>query len=159
MAPEILLHRGCSFNPTVQSDIYSFGMALYELMTGERIWQDLTSLEQLVQRVASGERPPLHDDSRLSRLIASCWQHAPSSRPHANEVVEELLEIILHESELAEKLPYEYARSFWYNSFGVVRHSRLARSPSNLACTNTNLERRTTQWLGRHLPRSWSTPL
>jgi serine/threonine protein kinase len=86
---------------TEKSDIFSFGMLLWALLTEKVPYQGVE--DRLVGRkVDQGERPPLdHDEcfnslscgSQLTDLIGRCWHKDPEARPSAAAVAEELRSI------------------------------------------------------------------
>jgi Protein tyrosine and serine/threonine kinase/Sel1 repeat len=83
LAPECL--RGEV--PTVSSDIYSFGIILWEISTNQRCHTKLDS-----DSVLSGKRediPPSVPDV-LANLIRRCWHQDPSQRPPIAEVIQTL---------------------------------------------------------------------
>ncbi|ELR25342.1 Dual specificity protein kinase shkC, putative [Acanthamoeba castellanii str. Neff] len=81
MSPEMLL--GLEYDE--KTDIYSFGMVLYELATGEEPFKnEFSSLQSLIDAVVKkNERPkiPATCPVRLAKLIRSCWDTVPSKRP------------------------------------------------------------------------------
>ena len=92
MAPEIM--NGEKYN--CQADVFSFGMILYELMTGHAPWQGceppIRKIHELSMRVTSGQRPeiPAHIPENIKELIESCWDPSPEARPTMEEICETL---------------------------------------------------------------------
>jgi hypothetical protein len=78
-APELLLGARC----TEKVDIFSFGVVLWELVTGERPLRGQT--REL--------RVPAECPAEVDRLIARCMHADPSMRPSAKEIHEELMSI------------------------------------------------------------------
>ena len=71
------------------TDVYSFGMTCYEVLTGEtpffkEFGMRLTEYDQVVK----GRRPELPPDmdSGLNKLIAECWDTDPNLRPDFAEI-------------------------------------------------------------------------
>ncbi|KAG0585644.1 hypothetical protein KC19_2G027100 [Ceratodon purpureus] len=74
-----------------KSDIYSFAMLCYEIMTGDIPFSTL-SPKEAKSKVLSGGRPQLPDQcpDRLKALIEACWSSEPSKRPGFGDVCAEL---------------------------------------------------------------------
>jgi len=89
MAPESL--RDAFY--TSQSDVWNFGVVLWEIATlASHPHQGLTN-EQVFEYVKDGgvlERPEGCPD-RLFNLMESCWQFHPNKRPTFIEIIESLL--------------------------------------------------------------------
>lgn len=90
-APEVL-QTGQS---STASDVYSFGITLWQLITGERPYKDMRTHTVIYKVVASGLRPPLPsvfrpEDEAYIALIKNCWSQYPLDRPTIKEVYEEL---------------------------------------------------------------------
>ncbi|EAX94797.1 TKL family protein kinase [Trichomonas vaginalis G3] len=85
MAPEVYL----SDFYTKKSDVYSYGMLLYELLTQETPFKNKTEL-QIINKVFSQKyRPNLPEDNNKSicDLISMCWDQDPDKRPSFPEIV------------------------------------------------------------------------
>ena len=84
MAPEQLLRGEMS----VQTDIYSLGLVLFELVTGEHANQgaSIDELRQLHMESGSGTSPSSRvddTDPALDRIIARCLEPEPVRRPRS----------------------------------------------------------------------------
>ncbi|PAL61235.1 hypothetical protein CEJ83_21250, partial [Acinetobacter baumannii] len=75
MAPEVIEHKPYDY----KADVFSFGIALWELLTGELPYAGLTPLQAAVGVVQKSLRPtiPKHAYPRLAELLERCWQHDP----------------------------------------------------------------------------------
>jgi len=100
-APEVLREDPYS----VQADVFSLGVILWELWTLEEPWKyderDVRNPMMIIPMVGNGERlkipstvdarlPHLHD---LRALIEACWNEDPSQRPTMHQAHEKLLEM------------------------------------------------------------------
>ncbi|CAB9514229.1 activated protein kinase catalytic subunit alpha-1 [Seminavis robusta] len=87
MAPELL--RGESAN-TVASDVYSFGILLYEVFSRRDPYdgEDAQQVLKLVADKAVRKRPPapLHMPESIKGLMKDCLDDAPEKRPTCEEV-------------------------------------------------------------------------
>ncbi len=83
MAPEQLSGRGVS----VQSDIFSLGLILYEMFTGKRAFKDSTIGELIRAHQDSAPSRPstliVDIDERVERIILKCLERDPASRPRS----------------------------------------------------------------------------
>src|SRR3989440_2899709 len=86
MAPEILLKKLY----TKESDIYSFGMIMWEFTTGKKPFHDRPHNHILILDILEGERPQITDDTPefYAELMKRCWDHSPENRPTAKEILD-----------------------------------------------------------------------
>src|SRR5438874_2615050 len=84
LAPEVLTKKPY----TQKSDIYSFGMIMWEHTTGKKPFHDRSHDEYLMLDILKGERPQITDDTPefYSKLMKRCWDHNPENRPTAKEI-------------------------------------------------------------------------
>ena len=88
MAPEEV-ETGTEFG--FKADVYSFGMTMYALLSGESPWHGQTPF--LIQdNVAMGKRPKIPDyvSPLYRKLIEDCWQQDPKLRPTFSDIVQAL---------------------------------------------------------------------
>lgn len=79
MAPEVLRSEPSN----EKSDVFSFGVILWELVTASIPWNNLNSM-QVVGVVGFMDRRlelPEGLDPRLESIIHDCWQSDPDQRP------------------------------------------------------------------------------
>eukprot|EP01119_Soliformovum_irregulare_P011226 TRINITY_DN2796_c0_g1_i1.p1 TRINITY_DN2796_c0_g1~~TRINITY_DN2796_c0_g1_i1.p1 ORF type:complete len:382 (-),score=124.12 TRINITY_DN2796_c0_g1_i1:38-1183(-) len=115
MSPEALLGKDL----TPGSDVYSFGMILWELITGNSPYEDLEieSFEQLIQEICTKgtrEKIPENTPNSLKALIEACWQHSPASRPNFLQIVNQL-DVCMLETSIADK----DGRKIWKQHFST----------------------------------------
>ncbi len=84
MAPEVLSKK----TYTKESDIYSFGMIMWEFTTGKKPFHDRPHDQYLILDILKGERPQITDDTPefYAKLMKRCWDHNPENRPTAGEI-------------------------------------------------------------------------
>ncbi|GMI82455.1 serine/threonine/tyrosine kinase 46 [Hibiscus trionum] len=84
MAPEVIEHKPYDR----KADVFSFGVVLWELLTGKLPYENLTPLQAAVGVVQKGLRPviPKHTHPKFVELLERCWQQDPSLRPEFSEI-------------------------------------------------------------------------
>lgn len=111
MAPEVM--RQEKFNE--KADVYSYGLILWELLTGEELFPQYEDLDPFYQAICfDHERPvPPPDTPRsLDQLMRKCWDPDPIARPSFEEIISSLDEILI-ECSISDPL----ARKFWKDHF------------------------------------------
>ena len=84
LAPEVLSKKPY----TKESDIYSFGMIMWEHTTGKKPFHDRPHNHLLISDILNGERPQITNDTPefYAELMKRCWDHDPKNRPTAEEI-------------------------------------------------------------------------
>ena len=84
LAPEVLSRKPY----TKESDVYSFGMIMWEFTTGKKPFHDREHNRFLITDILNGERPQVTDDTPefYAELMKKCWDHNPENRPTAWEI-------------------------------------------------------------------------
>ncbi|KAH9125815.1 hypothetical protein LEN26_009502 [Aphanomyces euteiches] len=133
---------------TVQSDVRSFGMTVWQLMTGDLPYRDYCQ-EEIEEAIRSQDDSPgrpedlRKDYEALWNLITWCWKLNPSNRPKAKDVVDFLENHYRQQLKLPSKSNSMVERKVaetieWENN---VEHKDLFELRSNIQ-TNKLLEYR-----------------
>jgi serine/threonine protein kinase len=90
MAPECM--RSEMYQPA--SDVYSFGIVLWEMFTGRQPYAGSGAMQLMYKVGVEGKRPELRDSDGIPpsvvQLIQQCWAQDPGGRPDFTTVVKEL---------------------------------------------------------------------
>mmetsp|Transcript_2512 Transcript_2512/g.8926 ORF Transcript_2512/g.8926 Transcript_2512/m.8926 type:complete len:872 (+) Transcript_2512:51-2666(+) len=88
LAPEVLAETSPY---TEKADVFSFGMVLWEMLSGRTPFEGKTPL-QVVRALDTGKRPPIEDDTNadFAQLVRDCWAQDMNARPTFSVIVERL---------------------------------------------------------------------
>jgi hypothetical protein len=104
---------------STKSDIYAFGMVLWEIVSRKRPYDDIENTEELFEAVRHGKREEIPDQmsqlesgnptaktpQSIKDFIRCCWFHDPAKRPSADDAVKAFNEDI--KKELEENNPVQ----------------------------------------------------
>ncbi|XP_052465245.1 receptor-interacting serine/threonine-protein kinase 1-like [Carassius gibelio] len=84
MAPEHL--KSINTRSTEKSDIYSFAIVVWVILTGREPYENARSEDQICHCVCQGERPdealiPRETPQDITELMKTCWKEDPRDRP------------------------------------------------------------------------------
>jgi len=88
MAPEVL----ASQNYDEKADVYSYGIIIWEMLTGDIPYRGLRDIQVAMTVVNQNNRPkiPKNCPQNLSKFIKVCWSNDPKQRPDFNSIVRAL---------------------------------------------------------------------
>ncbi|RHZ88473.1 hypothetical protein Glove_22g12 [Diversispora epigaea] len=90
IAPEVL----CDQIYTTKSDIYSIGILMWEVATGETPFGDHEHDLDLSLAIVEGYRPKINEDIPIPHeyltLMKQCWDSNPDNRPDANTILDKI---------------------------------------------------------------------
>ncbi|KAL6491114.1 hypothetical protein MHYP_G00014590 [Metynnis hypsauchen] len=94
MAPEHL--QSIHTRSTEKSDVYSFAIVVWVILTGQEPYENARSEDQICQCVRQGDRPDeslIRDDAppEIISLMKECWDQEPQKRPSFKESYESFL--------------------------------------------------------------------
>ncbi|ESN91806.1 hypothetical protein HELRODRAFT_70474, partial [Helobdella robusta] len=92
MAPEALFDRKC----TVKSDVWSYGILLWELFSLGGNPYPSVPVEKIFQLLKAGYRmeAPVYSSNEIYSLMLSCWHQSPDHRPSFNKIVNSLHSVL-----------------------------------------------------------------
>jgi len=92
MSPEAILEREYS----IKSDVFSFAVVMYEIITQQPPWKDL-SVVQASHQVIEGNRMKIPSECNcphlLENLVNRCWAQDANDRPEFSEIYDILISI------------------------------------------------------------------
>ncbi|GES78413.1 kinase-like domain-containing protein [Rhizophagus clarus] len=91
IAPEVISGKGTSF----ASDIYSIGMLMWEISSGQSPFINFENDYELALKIISGMRPKIIPGTPLEykKLMVQCWEADPTKRPDINTLFNEIAKI------------------------------------------------------------------
>ncbi|WOK94057.1 hypothetical protein Cni_G02759 [Canna indica] len=90
MAPELLSGKSSMVSDKI--DVYSYGIVMWELLSGEEPYADMHCASIIGGIVNNSIRPkiPTWCDPEWKSLMESCWSSDPASRPSFSEISQKL---------------------------------------------------------------------
>src|SRR5947209_17132611 len=84
VAPE--LFNGGAYSQA--SDVYAFGIIMWEISSGEKPFHQIIHDKLLALRIFQGLRPTITEDTPqfYCDLMQKCWHSEPTQRPTAKEI-------------------------------------------------------------------------
>eukprot|EP00049_Salpingoeca_infusionum_P009487 m.160285 g.160285 ORF g.160285 m.160285 type:complete len:1073 (+) comp14347_c2_seq1:610-3828(+) len=132
MAPECLTMRKF----THKTDVYAFGVVLWEIFTrGKTPWRKV-STKDVTQRVKAGERLPFPETlaENVCQVMEDCWLANPDERPSFEQLRKRLE--MLHSLSAGSKLPRDVGQLVYPNALTPKKYNSTntpARRPASAA--------------------------
>jgi serine/threonine protein kinase len=100
-----------------QTDIYSFGLMLWELVTNQPLFPGFrgkTAKSAITKYVCSGHRPPLSAGwpRSLQTMLSNCWHSDPTQRPKIGVVKRDFQQVLV-DLICPDKIGRKVARALW----------------------------------------------
>ncbi|KAK4759120.1 hypothetical protein SAY87_020421 [Trapa incisa] len=94
LAPEIIAGDPECVSETWMSNAYSFGMVIWEMVTGQAAYSAFSPVQAAVGIATCGLRPEIPKDCPqvLRNLMTKCWNSCPSKRPQFSQILAMLLQ-------------------------------------------------------------------
>ncbi len=148
VAPEVL--QGQKY--TKASDIYSFSMIMWELMTGRRPFWGRCHDTDLIIEICDGLRPPIVTNAPIGyvELMQECWHPDPNERPTATEILPRTKNM----ANLESKNPTEIIQSsdigpITINNPGAIYRSRSLSTMIRSALSTRSLKSQSILYFGK----------
>jgi len=103
VAPEVL--KGKPY--TQKADIYSFGMVMYFVSTGEQPFSNCAHDQGLASRICNGNRPEINESivpKCYTNLMKKCWNSNSNERPDITEIKKSIESFIYSEKKQFKKV-------------------------------------------------------
>jgi len=111
MAPEIMMSKD-SVVYGLETDVYSFGIVLFEILTRRVPWEDEITgplYMEVGRRVCRGDRPHVTEEERrdalgdaggalLYALMHQCWKKNPATRPTFDRIATQIQKLLVVDS-------------------------------------------------------------
>jgi TPR repeat protein len=75
---------------TTKCDVFTFGLVLYEILVGDRVFPLLGSQFDVIRRLFHRDLPvlPANHGQLMQTLLVDCWEQDPADRPSFDEIFE-----------------------------------------------------------------------
>ncbi|KAL1451342.1 hypothetical protein WDU94_005729 [Cyamophila willieti] len=103
VAPEALIDKLYTF----QSDVWSFGILLWEIMTFGETPYPSVPIQELSKLLRNGYRMerPTHCTEEVYSVMSDCWRSVPIARPQFGQLVTKLHNIMINTGVLVVRIP------------------------------------------------------
>ncbi|RHZ59649.1 hypothetical protein Glove_362g50 [Diversispora epigaea] len=144
IAPEVI----CGEIYTTKSDIYSVGILMWEVITGETPFDDYEHDLELAIDIVKGCRPKIYEyiPHEYSILIKQCWDANPDNRPDVSTILEKMDSLTMSlynkmdkQQENIENIQFKNLKSKIKNFFKL----KSKKDKNNQVIINTQLSKNT----------------
>jgi serine/threonine protein kinase len=100
IAPEVISEK----KTTIQSDIYSIGMLMWEISSGQPPFNDYENDYNLALNIINGMRPKVIAGTPLEyeNLMKQCWDADPSKRPDIGTLEDEIYILLQYYQDISD---------------------------------------------------------
>ena len=94
MSPEVF-NQSTEYN--TKADVFNFSLCIWELLSGELPFANLTPLQAAQEMALKGVRPPVSDSypESLVALMTQCWSANPNDRPDFASIFKQINDLLL----------------------------------------------------------------
>ncbi|POG72310.1 kinase-like domain-containing protein [Rhizophagus irregularis DAOM 181602=DAOM 197198] len=121
VAPEVL--KGEPYTPA--ADIYSFGMIMYVIATGNQPFTNCAHDDILALNICNGIRPEINDQIApkcYTDLMKKCWDSNPENRPNSVEI-KKLINLFYQYNEI--KMKFNETQEYRKKIFSAIKNNQL----------------------------------
>ena len=88
MAPEVMK----SEKYTQKADVYSYGILLWEILTGDVLFKNMRNVQVTLAVFSSNARPmmPQNCSPRIAKLIKICWDNDPDQEARLRNYLQDV---------------------------------------------------------------------
>ncbi|EXX60717.1 Kcc4p [Rhizophagus irregularis DAOM 197198w] len=126
IAPEVIIGKEYTF----ASDIYSLGILMWEISSGQTPFNNYEHDYDLAMKIVNGMRPKIRTEipSKYKELMKQCWDADPLKRPNADTLCDEIEKMM--------KDIYSNDNANEFNTLEYNNSSQISSSSSNLSSSS-----------------------
>jgi len=125
IAPEVLQNE--SYNE--KCDLYSYGMVLWEILTGSDPFPEIETYSSMVQAVCQEHKRPVipaNCPPTLKKILEACWDANPENRPSFQDILDDFESIVI-EGTLKDKRGIRFWKKYFKEETEVTWDEFIAK--------------------------------